>query len=852
MFNPISTYRVQFNKDFTFQEFSAVIPYLHRLGIKTIYASPIFEAVPGSMHGYDLTDPNRINPEIGSLEELKGLSARLRSYDMYWIQDIVPNHMGFHMQNRWLMDVLEKGEASSYRKYFDIVSRDLENNPLMVPFLGDDLEQVIARGELELKSWEGKSWLKYFDACWPLRRDIDLGAMSVSEIAASQYYRLCSHTESNSRINYRRFFTVNSLICLNVQLPEVFDAYHQLIGNLVKEGIFHGLRIDHIDGLANPEAYLKQLRTLCGEQTYIIVEKILEPGEQLPSCWPVQGTTGYDYLGLANQLYTNGKAERKFDTFYNSLSSLRKPLPELILNKKRSFLQQHMQGELHNLYQLMQELQLLPVPQSSEPRADAVVNEVAFKKLITELLVRLPVYRLYSDSYPLDADEAAVLEAIFEDLAEEAVFGEQLGQFRSLVMGQFLNEAKSTSGAVFFRRLMQFSGPLMAKGVEDTLMYTYNRFIGNNEVGDSPELFGITAEDFQSQIQSRSSRWPLTMNASATHDTKRGEDARARLAVLTDLRNEWLAVVEKWRELNHGLKVEAAPDANDEYFIYQTLVATCPDGSLSSENYQERLLDYMEKALRESKRNSDWDEPNAGYESGTKEFICALLKPGTEFWQSFQEFLNKVSYYGKLVTLSSLVLKHTLPGIPDTYQGTELWDLSMVDPDNRRLVDYSRREKMLQEVSTKPETVKGAVVPRYKERSDGVEKLALLQRLFEIRQQCPELIAKGAYLPLQVEGAHAKHVVAFVRQHQDELLLVATAINFAGLVSSPEQFPDLDWSGTRLLLPAVFSGVNFSLSDQLGSGSIQMIELGADGVAWLSLDRVFTEIPAAVFRVNLA
>lgn len=848
MFNPISTYRVQFNKDFTFRDFSAVIPYLLELGIKTIYASPIFEAAPGSMHGYDLTDPNRINPEIGSLEELKRLSATLRSLDMYWIQDIVPNHMGFHTQNRWLMDVLENGEASSYRKYFDIISRDLENNPLMVPFLGEDLDKVIARKELELTSRGEKSYLKYFDTYWPLRGDVDIDAMSLSKIAVSQYYRLCSYTESNSRINYRRFFTVNSLICLNMQLPEVFDAYHQLIGNLVSEGIFQGLRVDHIDGLANPEAYLQQLRALCGEQTYIVVEKILEPGEHLPPCWPVQGTTGYDYLGLANQVYTNGRAERKFDTFYKSLSQLRRPIPEQIRRKKRSFLRQHMQGELNNLYQLMHELQLLPGLHDPVPLRD---EEQAFKDLITELLVRLPVYRLYSNSYPLDAEEEAVMGAIFDDLEQEAGFGLELEVFKTIVMGPFLNKAQSKAAAIFFQRLMQFSGPLMAKGVEDTLMYTYNRFIGNNEVGDSPQLFGIAAEDFQSQIQSRLSQWPLTMNASATHDTKRGEDARARLAVLTDLRDEWLAAVEGWRELNLKLKVGNAPDANDEYFIYQTLIATCPEGSLSAESYPERLQHYMEKALRESKRNSDWDKPDADYESATKEFMRALLNPDAEFWEDFQKILEKVSYHGKLVSLSSLVLKHTLPGIPDTYQGTELWDLSMVDPDNRRPVDYSLREKILYEVSANSETTRRCIVPSYGENSYGVEKLALLKRLLKFRRQWPEVFAKGAYFPLQVEGDKAQHLVAFVRQHQDELLLVAAAINFAGLISCPEQFHELDWSDTSLLLPTALSGINFCLTDQLGSGSVHTVHVGADGVAKISLDRIFSDLPAAVFIVTL-
>jgi malto-oligosyltrehalose synthase/4-alpha-glucanotransferase len=836
MFDPISTYRIQFNKEFTFKDFEPVVPYLHELGIKTIYASPIYTAVPGSMHGYDVTDPNQINPEIGTLEELRKISALLKSFDMYWIQDVVPNHMGFHQQNRWLMDVLEKGEGSAYRRYFDLLTVDLENEPLMVPFLGEDLETVIAGAELELTSRDGTQFFKYYDNYWPLRTDLpDAAKLSLSELAGRQYYRLCSFQEASSQINYRRFFTVNSLICLNMQYEEVFEDYHRLTRSLLEEGIFQGLRVDHIDGLADPSGYLKQLRGICAEETYIVVEKILEPTEQLPRSWPVQGTTGYDYLGLLNQLHTNQKAEQKFDTFYKDLSNVDRPVDQQILKKKRAFLDQYMQGELEHLYKLMADLKLL---ESEDLRKGGTATEElprVYKQLIEEVLVRLPVYRFYSTTYPLQEPEAEMLRTIFNELEETGRYGKELYSFRGLLLGQNATGDRDEPAIVFFKRLMQFSGPLMAKGVEDTLMYTYNRFIGNNEVGDSPELFGISPEKFHRQIALRARYWPLTMNATATHDTKRGEDARSRLAVLTDLRSEWLSGVRAWQELNRELKQGDAPDANDEYFIYQTLIATCPEQGSTEENYEQRFLEYIEKALRESKRNSQWEEPDLEYETRTKDFIQYLLDPSREFWVTFSTFLQQVAAFGKLVSMSSLVLKHTLPGIPDTYQGTELPDLSMVDPDNRRPVDYQFRKKLLAD------------------EGDKISKIGLLKKLLQLRKQNPDLFAKGSYVPLAVKGKYAGNVIAYARHYQGEWLIVAAAINLASRSLDPlKGLPDLDWKDTRVVLPGVLAGGYAECRELLSDIVLKQGEAAEDDEVVLKLSALLQKLPVAICRISPA
>lgn len=617
--NPISTYRIQFNKDFTFSDLEKIIPYLHKLGVKTIYASPVFEAAPGSTHGYDGTDPNRINPEIGTEEQLQKISADLKERNMYWLQDIVPNHLSFHENNKWLMDVLEKGKASQYASYFDIIWEHPEyDDKLMVPFPGSPLETILNE--------------KFPDG---------------------SHYVVTPWQDTDKKINYRRFFLVNSLICTNIQDDKVFKHYHQLIRNLSDSKVFDGLRVDHVDGLYDPRKYLNDLRNLAGEDSYIIVEKILEPGENMPGNWPVEGNSGYDFLGMLNNLFTNRDAEFEFTTFYNEITGDLTPVETQIEEKKAYILHNYMQGELDNLTRLYKECEL----------AEGIGDD-GIKKLIADYLISCPVYRFYDDEVPLmDRDKGKSGDGIRK----------------------------------FYNRCMQFTGPLMAKGVEDTLMYTYNRFIGHNEVGDSPETFGYSIEKFHELMIHRHQHWPLSMNGTSTHDTKRGEDVRARLNALSCFYSEWIEAVHSWMKENNSLKTNGLPDKNDEYFIYQTLIGShpIPDDNKEIEAYPERLKEYFQKALREAKVNSNWAEPNTEYEEACINFANKLLAKDSSFNKLFQPLFEKVCYYGMINSVAQLVLKFTCPGVPDIYQGTELWDLSLVDPDNRRPVDYDKRLKIL-------------------------------------------------------------------------------------------------------------------------------------------------------------
>jgi malto-oligosyltrehalose synthase/4-alpha-glucanotransferase len=777
MFNPVSTYRIQFHAGFTFNDFRKLIPYFYQLGVKTIYASPIFTAVPGSMHGYDSINPIQINPEIGSIAELKLIAKELASLKMGWIQDIVPNHMAYDHRNPWLMDVLKKGEDSNYRNHFDIISKDLATEPLMAPFLGASLEEEIANEKFSLVKQKEEWFLKYGESYWPLKADTNLEG-SIREIADQQFYRLCFYQESNKRINYRRFFTVNSLICLNMQLKAVFDDFHILIKELVDQNIFQGLRIDHIDGLFDPLKYLENLRSLCGEDIYIVAEKILEPGEVLPSEWPIQGTTGYDYLGLANQLYTNKQAEKKFNNFYESLTENNTAIEEQIHEKKRKILKNAMQGELENLFQFLLKI----MPEGSERLEDK--DSEVFKNIISELLIGCPVYRFYGNAYPLPQEEIDALEKMFAALEKDKE------QHRAV---QLIKKALLYDHLSFYQRLMQFSGPLMAKGVEDTLMYTYNRYIGNNEVGDSPAVFGLEVADFHDAILSRAQSWPLTMNSTATHDTKRGEDARARLSILTDLKGEWIQQVKEWSVLN--ATSGAAPDENDMYFIYQTLVSTY-DEREDSKVYQTRFLDYIQKALREAKEKSDWEHPDVAYETATSEFVLKILDTKGEFWKVFSNFFRRIANLGMVKSLSSLILKHGVPGVPDTYQGTELWDFSMVDPDNRRAVDYGLRMQYMDDFSNKSFSIKLL----WQESSGGELKLLILQKLLKFRTEFAELFRFGLYIPLKVTGTHAADFIAFARRYKTDWAIFIMPVNVVALFNDQHNL-HFEVGDTQVILP---------------------------------------------------
>lgn len=790
MLNPISTYRIQFHKDFTFKNFNLILPYLEQLGITTIYASPILQAAPGSMHGYDTVNPHQINPEIGTLEELQTISKKLKKKGIKWIQDIVPNHMAFQPDNIWLMDVMEKGAESRYAGFFDINWSGDQNKPLMVPFLDSTLEEAIRKGRLKLVKIEDQIKLKYNDILWPVNAAVTSVDMPLPDVMKLQYYRLCSWKETNHQINYRRFFTVNSLICLNIQHQDTFDTYHLLIKKLLDDGIFDGLRVDHIDGLYDPKGYLDRLRALAGKETYIVVEKILEQGEEMPSDWPIEGSTGYDFLAVVNGLFTNRKAEFKLTNYYERLSGDQKKVSKQILQKKAAVLQNDMGGELDNLYELFLGLNLVGEQELNN------LKEGALKEAIGQLLIHCPVYRFYGNQLPLSGENLLGLKSLISKISST----DSLAGAGLILENVFINipekgdQVFNIRASQFYIRCMQFSGPLMAKGVEDTLMYTYSRFIAHNEVGDAPSAFGFNKKVIHNWMWKRQKEWPLAMNATATHDTKRGEDVRARLNVLSDLPKEWIDTVSKWEIINYPFT--GPVDHSDVYFIYQTLIGSYPMPGMPVTDYKERLLNYIEKVLREGKRDSNWADPNLNYEKAVKDFAVQLLDPATDFWKGFEVLHQKVCNFGILNSLGQLLMKFTCPGNADIYQGTELWDLSLVDPDNRRPVNYAERMEMLKEINASGTFLHGF----WEERFNGKIKLCLHTVLLRERKLNPELFNSGAYIPLKVKGKHSKNVFAFARKKETEWIITIIPLHLAKLVEE-EDILNVDWKDTKIVFP---------------------------------------------------
>ncbi len=820
MYTPSATYRLQLSSSFTLEQLADIVDYLHDLGISTIYASPIFRARAGSTHGYDVADPRRINPEIGTEAQLSDLVQRLEKLEMGWLQDIVPNHMAYDPANPWVNDLLEKGPHAAYATYFNVDWNHPDprfTGKIMAPFLGSSLEAVLEEKQLSLHWGKTGFQLRYYDHhlpvslssypgllrdvraidglsaeqkaqfdTWVERTEADAQSLlkgeltgeswkstvaelyqelqqsalveAVAQFTASyaedisrlealleeQHYRLVHWKTTEQVINYRRFFTVNDLICLNAHRPEVFDHYHRKIKQWIDEGYVQGVRVDHVDGLLDPTAYLEELRTLLGDEPYLVVEKILEHDEQLPEHWPVQGSSGYGFLADINQLFTSVAGGQSLLSYYDTWQSQSEgtDYPALVHRNKHFILRERMQGELHNLTRLLGSLKL----------GDGNETQVV-ESALAELLVAFPVYRIYSSSFPFSPEDQAVLQETFER-AEEAApeLAGSLKTLRSVFDGQASGDDTYDAHRLdFVMRCQQFAGPLAAKGVEDTTFYGYHPLISHNEVGDSPQQLGIDVAEFHQRMQRR---WPLAMSATATHDTKRGEDARMRINLLSEVPSEWMKVTARWRYGNEPHKTALDqdggwPEANFEYFIYQTLVGTFPFHTTpKAEDYANRLREYLVKAAREAKTHTNWSEPNEDYERAVTHFAEQLLQD-ENFLDDFIDFAEPLACRAVTYSLGQTLLKATAPGVPDVYQGTEHWDLSMVDPDNRRPVDYAPRREALKRFEAAADTPgRAELLDQLTDNVlDPAIKLFVLSQSLRVRRRYPTYLRKGPTNP---------------------------------------------------------------------------------------------------------
>ncbi len=891
---PDATYRLQFNAQFGFREAAEIIPYLKELGISDLYASPIFEAVPGSAHGYDVCNPDRLNPELGTAEDFERLAQAVKSAGMGWVQDIVPNHMAFSSCNWRLMDALENGD-SFYRSFFDI---DWEHPVLagkvLAPFLGSHYARCLESGEIALVYSGGDGpglSIRYGDLRWPValesypgilepgpndleaaeeddlrdyrtlfallkeiespesspaenpadraavlkeriadlynrsaavrtlvnnrvcefecRRNSSGALLKLDSLISAQRFKPVYWRDAESEINYRRFFLINGLIGLRAEEEAAFVDTHALILKLAREGRFSGLRVDHIDGLYDPRLYLNRLRNAAPDQ-YIILEKILDRFEDVPSSWPVQGTTGYEFLNHLNALYCDVRNETAFTGIYERFTGNRITLLELLSRSRRSLLEESFSGDLDNYARLLHGL----------ARRDRRGRDFTFRNLrraLREFLVAFPVYRSYADLERMDDPDRNNLRVAFEEavlhhpeLAWELCFLEGVFALDQEKCGE-MDETGRERWRRALMRVQQIMGALMAKGLEDNAFYIFNRFISLNEVGGSPHRFGTPVSEFHRFIQHRMDRRPHSLNAASTHDTKRGEDARARLNVISEIPDDWEKNVRQWAGLNRRkkprVKDKPVPDSNTEYFLYQSMIGGFPFQEEDLPAYLDRLEDAMIKAVREAGVCTSWNDPDQDFEAALRRFIRAIFKssPSNRFLPPFIQFQRRIAFYGVFNSLSQTLIRITAPGVPDFYRGTENWDLSFVDPDNRRPVDFEARAAQLNAIRGRedaaglPDLLKEMLLSP----GDGRLKLFLIRRALAARRARRDLFLNGNYVPLAVEGPHRDSIVAFQRSHQGRCA-VTVAPRFLSSVITQGEFPfgREIWKETALELPA--------------------------------------------------
>jgi len=735
-----ATYRLQLNRGFTFADAEAILPYLDALGISHLYASPVTAAQPGSPHGYDVIDPTRINPELGGEAGLRRLAAALRARRMGLILDIVPNHMSVTGgANAWWNDVLANGRESEFARFFDIDWGE----KILLPFLGDPPAAALANGDLALeRDADGRRWLvAYGRDRYPVTGDGE----DVAELLGRQHYELADWREADRRLNWRRFFTISGLAGIRVEDEAVFAATHKLYFRLHDEGVIDGVRVDHVDGLADPASYCRRLRARM-PGAWIVVEKILAAGEALPEGWGVDGTSGYDFMDEAGRLLHEPAGAAPLAAHWKKLSGRPADFAGEERQARRELLGGELAGQLDRCVRAFAE-------QLGRPPEEV-------RSALVAMLTVFPVYRTYGG-----AEDAAVVETV-----------------RGKVGASPLVEAILAADGEPARRLRQLSAPLSAKAVEDTAFYRHGRLLSRNEVGAEPSAFAMTVADFHAAMAARAERWPRAMLATATHDHKRGEDVRARLAVLSELPGEWIAATERWRAINRA--IAEGVDPGDEYLFYQTLVGAWPSGA--ADGLAERLWGWFEKALREAKLRSSWTEPDTEYESRCRAFAEAALDPvrSRAFLADVRAFARRLAPAGEANALVQAFLRCAAPGVPDCYQGCEFADFSLVDPDNRRSVDFAARAAAL-----------GA-------GGDGFDavKQALIARLLRLRAEQPRLWDEGSWEPVAAEGPRARHLLAFRRGRGDVAMLGAAALRCASeLVAAGGRTPRRDWWGeTRL------------------------------------------------------
>ena len=858
---PRATYRLQFHRGFTFADAAPLASYFARLGISHVYASPIGAARAGSAHGYDQVDPTRINPELGGEAGFRTLVSALRAEGLGVILDIVPNHMAVGGDdNPWWLDVLENGQESEYAHVFDIDWDPPDpalKGKLLAPFLGSSYAEALADGALKLErdpSSGSLAVIAYGTHRFPIRpedrpgvADLELydpaspdGRSCLHALLERQHYRLAWWRLAGDEINWRRFFDITELAGLQIEQREVFDRVHALPLRLYGEGLIDGVRVDHVDGLADPGGYCRTLRQAleaAGDSrppeaapgpAYLVVEKILAHGERLPPDWLTDGTSGYDYMNEAAALLHDPQGEASLAAAWADISGRSADFEAEERLARAQMLDWSFAGQLQSAARAFHD-----VARSDLSTRD--FSEAGLRRALAALLTAFRAYRTYSRAEGVpgaDADRigSAVKEASGLVGPGEAAVVERVAAW---IAGEGPGDIEARRDAV--RKFQQLSAPVAAKAVEDTAFYRYGRLLSRNDVGSDPGRLSASIEAFHEANLERAQAFPHALLATATHDHKRGEDVRARLAVLSERPERWRDHVLRARVLETA--GEAGVHPADAYQAHQMLVGAWPtdlqpDDGASLKRFADRLCGWMRKALREGKLRSSWAAPDEGYETACLDWLRAMTDPqrSTDVLAKVAGFVNEIAPAGALNGLVQTLLRCTAPGVPDLYQGTEFWDFSLVDPDNRRPVDFDARRSSLESAPAPTSVLLG-------DWRDGRVKQAVIAAALQLRRSAPPLFEDGNYEPLQTTGLRAGHVLAFARSAGDDTVLVAVPLRCAAGVGAEPRLPPGWWGDTCIQTPAALSGRN--LRNALSAEAVAM-------APQLRVDDLFGAFPSAL------
>jgi (1->4)-alpha-D-glucan 1-alpha-D-glucosylmutase len=804
---PVATYRLQFHKQFRFADAIKLVPYLKELGISHLYASPFLKARPGSTHGYDVIDHRQVNPEIGTGAQLDQLVRKLKEHGMGMVLDLVPNHMGvLHADNAWWLDVLEKGRASPYARFFDI---DWARGKLLLPVLGEHYGEALEKLKLEKKG--GKWSVRYFDHRFPLNARSQRGlkppkdSLALHRLLEKQHYRLAYWRVASDEINYRRFFEITDLAGLRVEDRTVFEATHGLVARLARRGGIDGVRIDHPDGLADPRQYFERLGELFPRR-WVVLEKILADHEKLPEDWPVHGETGYRFVNLLTGVFIDAAAESRFERIYRRFTGERRSFEEIARESRWLIMATTLAAELHMLSTWLARI-------AAGNRRTRDYTASGLRKALAEIAAQFPVYRTYVSARGVsDTDRRVIDQAVTAAKRASRTADPSVFDFvRSILTLDAAPQPGQRASEMlrFSMRFQQFTAPVVAKGIEDTAFYRYNRLIALNEVGGHPARFGFSLEEFHAAAGERARRWPYTMLGSSTHDTKRSEDVRARLAVLSEMASGWRMTLRRWSQINQGGIAKG-----DEYHFYQALAGVWPGEP--SPDLVERLKAYMLKAAREAKERTSWINPDSDYEAALQGFVERAL--GNEiFLKDLAQTVARLAHLGLLVGLSQALVKVASPGVPDYYQGTELWDFSLVDPDNRRPVNYEARQKLLGDPGD----------DLLKNLPDGRAKMHVIRKGLEVRRKFPGLFHGARYTPLHADAGREENILAFsLSDDQNSVVAVAPRL-FARLVGDNDVAPlgSRAWGEARLPMNGRFVNVLTGARHEARAGHVGVAEL---------------------------